>query len=87
VDYPGGGTMRREILILIMSQKLDSIETDTELSLALVTSTEPKSPPSPSEDNVVNSVSVVLKNFEADQVCAIKKKSKQLMTGRILLSY
>jgi hypothetical protein len=73
VDYPGGGTMRREILILIMSQKLDSIETDTELSLALVTSIELKSPPSPSEDNVVNSVSVVLKNFEADQVCAIKE--------------
>ena len=36
-EYPGGGTMSQEILILIMSQQLDSIGSNVQLDLGLVT--------------------------------------------------
>lgn len=69
VDYPGGGTMPQEILILIMSQQLNSIGSDAQLDLVLVTVIVPETPPPPTEDNTGNAVTVVLKDFEADQVC------------------
>ena len=69
VEYPGGGTMSQEILILIMSQQLDSIGSNVQLDLGLVTIIVLETPPPPTEDNTGNAVTVVLKDFDADQVC------------------
>ena len=69
VEYPGGGTMSQEILILIVSQQLDSIGSNVQLDLGLVTIIVPETPPPPTEDNTGNAVTVVLKDFDADQVC------------------
>ena len=70
VDYPGGGTMRQDILQLIINVQLQSVETDAGFNLTLVPIIEvPEVVPPLTDDNINNSISVVLKNFQADQVC------------------
>lgn len=68
VQYPGGGTMSQDILILIITEKLDSIQTNSGFELKLLTVTELATPATPTMDNLKNAVSVVLNNFQSDQV-------------------
>ena len=68
VDYPGGGTMSQAILLLIINQKEASIETNTGLQLTVVTTIVIPTAPPPSPENTDNAISVVLKDFQADQV-------------------
>lgn len=68
VDYPGGGTMSLEILLLIISEQLDTIGTNTQLTLQLLTTVTPPSAEPPGIDNVANALAVVLKNFSATEV-------------------
>lgn len=70
VDYPSGGTMSIEILLLIISEQLDSIGTNTRLILRLLTTvTIPTLPPvNITADIRANALSVVLKDFNAAQV-------------------
>ena len=70
VDYPGGGTMPQEILVIIMNEKVDSIGGNAGLNLAFLTTVVPPTAiPSPPPININNSISVVLKNFTTDKVC------------------
>ena len=67
VTYPDGSTMSEEVLILIMSAKIASIGTNTKMDLELVTPEIPTPrPPTVSENE--NAVSVVLVNFQANEV-------------------
>ena len=70
VDYPGGGTMSLQILLLIISEQLDSIATNTQLTLRLLTiPTTPTPPQINITDNIrANALSVVLKDFNATEV-------------------
>lgn len=68
VQYPGGGTMSQDILILIMSERLDSIESNSGFQLELLTVIEPATGAPPTMVKLENVVSVVLNNFQADQV-------------------
>ena len=67
VTYPDGTTMSEEVLILIMNEKLASIGTCAKMNLTLVTPEIPTRLPIDLE--IENAVSVVLANFQADQVC------------------
>ena len=70
VEYPGGGTMRQDILQLIINVQLQSVGTDSGFNLTLVPIIEEPEVTSPlTDDRINNSISVVLKNFQADQVC------------------
>ena len=69
VDYPGGGTMSQAILLLILNQKVASIATNTGFQLAVVTVIVIPTAPPPSQENTDNAIDVVLKDFQADQVC------------------
>ena len=70
VQYPGGGTMRQDILQLIVNVQLQSVGTDAGFNLTLVPIIEePGETLPPPDDRINNSISVVLKNFQADQVC------------------
>ena len=81
VDYPGGGTMSLAILRLIINQQLDSIATNTQLTLRLLTTvTTPTSPQRNITDNIrANALSVVLKDFNATEVSF---KVKHYNTGK-----
>ena len=70
VDYPGGGTMSLQILLLIINQQLDSIATNTQLMLRLLTTVTTPIPPQINiTDNIrANALSVVLKDFNATEV-------------------
>ena len=69
VDYPGGGTMSLDILLLIMSVQLDFIATNSQLSISLLTTAAtPTIPRNITEDNRVNALSILLKNFTATEV-------------------
>ena len=69
VDYLGGGTMRQDILQLIVNVQLQSVESDAGFNLTLVPIIKVPEVTPPSDDNINNSISVILKNFQADQVC------------------
>ena len=71
VEYPESGTMRQDILLMIMSVQLYYIEANTGLTLTLV---QPDVPIRYVDEN--NSISVVLKNFKANKVCfpAVEKR-------------
>ena len=69
VDYPGGGTMSLNILLLIMSVQLDFIATNSQLSISLLTTAAPPTMArNITEDNRVNALSILLTNFTATEV-------------------
>ena len=69
VDYPGGGTMSQEILLLIINAQLDSIQEKAGFATTIVTTVEQVTVPPPTVENRDNTIDVVLLNFDADQVC------------------
>ena len=71
VEYPGGGTMSQEILLLIITEQLMSIATNTALTLTILTTILVETAAPPTVDNQQNAVDVILVNFQADQVCDV----------------
>ena len=71
VDYPGGGTMYQEILLLIVNAQLDIIQQKTGFTTTIVTTVEPETARPPTQDNIANAIDVVLSDFQADQVCIV----------------
>lgn len=69
VKYPDGSTMSQQLLLLIINEKLTSITTNTGFALTVVTTIQVVTPPPPTSDNTANAISVVLNEFQADQVC------------------
>ena len=69
VDYPGGGTMSLDILLLIMSVQLDFIATNSQLSISLLTTAAPPTmPDNITEENRLNALLILLTNFTATEV-------------------
>ena len=85
VDYPGGGTMSLQVLLLIISEQLDSIATNTQLTLRLLTTVTTPIPPQINiTDNIrANALSVVLKDFNATEVSF---KVKHYNTGKKIIA-
>ncbi len=69
VNYPGGGTMSQAILLLIINEQQASIQSNTGLPLTIKTTIEVPTVPPPTQENNENAITVVLKDFQADQVC------------------
>ena len=70
VNYPGGGVMSKEILIIIFDEKLNFIKNNSKLDVTLIKEpiVEEGTLPPPTQANLNNTVVVVLKNFSVDQV-------------------
>ena len=71
VEYPGSGTiMPQAILLLIITEQQASIQANTGLQFTIET-TKPTiaPPPTPSPENMDNAITVVLTNYQADEVC------------------
>lgn len=68
VSYPRGGTMAQIILLLILNEKLPSIQQNTGLQLTILTTIEPETPQPRTVNFTENAISVVLKDFQANQV-------------------
>lgn len=68
VNYPGGGIMSQAVLLLIINQKLSSIAKNTGLKLTIQTIIIVPTSAPPTADNQNNSIQVVMKNFQIDEV-------------------
>ena len=83
VDYPGGGTMSLQILLLIISEQLNSIATNTQLTLRLLTTVTTPTEPPITPIITANALSVVLKGFNATEVSF---KVKHYNTGQKIIA-
>ena len=77
VNYPSGsGPVIQSILASIVSIELNAIQLQSGLTLTLLTSPLPPAPPTPSAEQLNNSVQIELLNTQADQVMNILFEAK-----------
>lgn len=70
VSYPSGGNLAKELLVVILNQNITSIESNIGLRIVLLTRIVVPPPPTANEDNEANAISIIIKNYQATQVCS-----------------